>query len=113
MIHVIYLYIIFNAFVSGAALFGYQNTWWKNLLLTLFGLPMCLGYGIWLLAHKIDVLLEVRTLLSLIFTDNLRKWSEPDSADSLRKWYPKMNTYKRWVLRQIARKYSIDLTKNK
>lgn len=105
MIHLIYIYFIVNAFVAG--LFHEDlDDWGFTLVWLFFG---CL-FPLYLAWRWLDRTLEINTLLVLYFTDWFKKKESEMGIQLLRNSYKIANPYKRWVLRQIDKKYGWGIT---
>ncbi len=103
MIHLIYIYFIINALLAGIAI-GCDEKPWMIIIAALFGCLYPLLYLI-SIAGWIDRQLELHTLFVLYFTNGFKKVATPEGISALKRAYPKANWYRKWVLRQIDRKY--------
>lgn len=107
MIHLIYIYFIINAFIAGLV-YSDSDNWGITLCWLLFG---CLS-PLYLLWNWLDKILEVRTLFYLYFTNFFKDRLTPEMHTVLRNTYKKeTRLYKRWVIRQVDRKYNYGITK--
>lgn len=106
MIHAIYIYFIINAFIAGSG-----ATWKECLRDFLIGLPYHICDIAWSWIKGPIGALEIKTLYDLYFTDKFgvekQFW-----IDILKSLYPKSNKYRRWVIRQIDKKYNYGITKS-
>lgn len=105
MTHLIYIYFIINAFIAGLFHSDLDN-WKYTLCWFFFGalFPLYLAWG-WL-----DRTLEITTLFVLYFTNWFKTGVSDKGIDILRESYKIANPYKKWVLRQIDKKYNYGIT---
>lgn len=107
MIHLIYIYFIINAFIAGLFHSDLYN-WKYTLCWFLFG---CLFPFGWFCKWG-DKEVELTSWFMFIFTN---KWGNMNDKeiDYLRIAYrgPYLTKYRKWVLRQIDKKYNYGITK--
>lgn len=108
MTHLIYIYFIINALLAGIAIGSNENAW-VIIAAALFGSLYPFVYLI-SIAGWIDRQLELHTLFVLYFTDRFKKVQTPEGIAALRRAYPKANRYRKWVLRQVDKKYGFGIT---
>lgn len=106
-IWILLAYIGCACFLAGLSV-GMDEKWWVTLLALLFGPVIAAGTALLWVLRKIDGILEIRILLSLVFK---KKWSNPDFQDVINAYYHKLWWYKKWVIRMIARKYGYTIPK--
>ena len=106
MTHAIYIYFIINAFIA-RYVYGADNNVRLTVLIALFG---CLFPLSWFFKW-LDKEVELTSWYMFIFTN---KWSKlkDREIDYLRIAYrgPYLTKYRKWVLRQIDKKYNYGIT---
>jgi len=107
MIALIIAYFMVNSFLAGYFLAD-TGRWWQFFLWLFFGCLYPLIYIISVLAW-VDRKLDITALLLLYFTN---WWGKKDNLniEAMKSYYITANRYKRWIMRQIDKKYNYGIT---
>lgn len=115
-------YFMVNAFIAGMVMNEKGFKWWHIVAAFLFGSLIWISLFIWDAIKWIDKHIEASTLYRLYFTDYWEKqfdhkddlyYSPEQRIKMFRDLYkhPKQTRYRRWVIRQIDKKYNFGITK--